>query len=106
METATDDQRNIMFDLVDLVEKEKELCKKIDKIFSSIKSGVHYSGGAISVCEDEDDALIISIKPRNELKLVRNQIGVLMQKAIDLGMGDVGIIERNSDYYINERWND
>jgi len=105
IKTATIEQKKIIFAFVDLAKKESELCEKINKIFASIQKGRYSSeGGSISVCEDEDDALIISMEPRNELESVRKEISSLMQKALDLGMENVGLIKRNADYYIYKRW--
>jgi len=104
LKTATQEQKVILFVLHDLAEKEHELANKINKIYSSANSwpGIYSDGETITLCEDEDDANIISIEPRRELIKVRNKIAELLKKAVnDLNMGDVGIIQRQYKNYVN-----
>lgn len=56
----------------------------------------------ITVCEDEDDAMVISMGPRRELKRVKELMREYMKKAVDLGMGDLEIIQRNYKHYVGE----
>jgi len=103
LKTATPEQRQLLFDLSDLAKKEQELAEKINKIYSSANKwpGIYSDGEAITLCEDEDDANIISIEPKRELIKVRNKIAELLKKAVnDLNMGDVGIIQRQYKNYV------
>jgi len=42
---------------------EKKYADEVNKIYDSIKSGVYSSDGAVTPCEDEDDAMVISMSP-------------------------------------------
>ena len=101
LKTANDEQISLLFELADLAEKEKELAEKINKIYSSVNKGIYSDGKGITLCEDEDDANVISLGSRLELKDVRYEIAGLLKKAVnDLGMGDVGIIQRQYKNYV------
>lgn len=105
MKTATQEQRQLLFDLSDLAEKEKELADKINKIYSVAGKwpGIYSDGEGITLCENEDDANVISIGHKMELKDVRNKIVILLKKAVgELDMKDVGIIQRQYKNYVNE----
>jgi hypothetical protein len=104
MKTATADQKNVLFELARLAEQENDLATKINGIKSSMKSGIYSPDGAsIALCEDEDDAMVISLGPRMELQKVRDSVKALMKEAVALGMKDVGIIARNYEHYTGER---
>lgn len=104
MKTATPEQRRLLFDLSDLAEKEKDLADKINKIYSIVAdTGIYSDGKGITLCEDEDDAHIISLGHKTELKDVRDKIVMLLKKAVsELGMEDVGIIQRQYKNYVKE----
>lgn len=101
IKTATPEQRQLLLDLYDLAEKEAELREKINRVYSSRNTGIYSNGVGIVVCEDKDDADIISFDKKIELKKVRTKIAELLKKAVDeLGMGDVGIIQRQYKNYV------
>ena len=103
LKTATSEQRQILFDLHDLAEKEHEIAEKINKIYSSTNIGIYSNGAGITLCEDKEDANIISIAPKYELMCVRAQITELLKKAVNgLGMENVGIIQRQYENYVKE----
>lgn len=103
LKTATQEQKQLLLDLHDLAEKEQKLAEKINKIHSSTNSwpGIYGDGITLTLCEDEDDANIISMEPKRELIKVRNKIAELLKKAVsDLKMGNVGIIQRQYKNYV------
>lgn len=105
LKTATQEQKQLLFDLHDLAEKERELSDKINKIYASAGSwpGIYSDGKTLTLCEDGDDANIISMEPKQELLQVRAKIAGLLKKAVkDLKMGDVGIIQRQYKNYVVE----
>lgn len=102
MKIATNEQRNVLFELSDLAKREDELSKKINAIHDSVKNGVFMENGAIALCEDEDDAMVISIGPTMELKRIREQMKKCMRKAVQLGIGHLGLIQRNYTSYTGE----
>ena len=78
---------NILQNLEKLGKREAQLQGKIGGIFASINDGIYQSNGAITVCENEDDARVISVGPRDNLRNIRNEIKRDLSRAIeDLGM--------------------
>lgn len=104
MKTATPEQRQLLFDLSDLAEKEKDLAEKINKIYSiAADAGIYSDDEGVTLCEDEDDANVISFKHKLELKDVRDDIARLLKRAVNkLGMEDVGIIQRQHKNYVKD----
>lgn len=103
METATDEQRELLFDMTRWAEYEKKYSDEVNRICDSIKSGVYSSDGiSITLCEDKDDAMIISAEPRRKLKKVRELMKENMKKAVELGMEHLGIIQRNYEHYVGK----
>lgn len=101
--TATSQQKILMENLVKTAKEENELCKEINLINNSVKTGVYSPDGtSLTLCEDEDDALIISANPREKLKSIRNKMKNYMIEAVNLNMGDIGIIARNYENYVGE----
>lgn len=102
-ETSTDEQNELLVKIEEAGEKENELLNKIDGVESSVKSGVAYSVGRIkTVCEDKDNARVISMNPRMELKKVRAQIADYLKKAVKLGMGNVDFIQESYEHYVGK----
>lgn len=103
MRTATYEQKQILFDLSDLAEKEYELAKKINEIYSVANKwpGIYSDHDAITLCESEDDADVISLGKKLELKEIRSKMAILLKRAVnELNMGDVGIIQRQYGNYV------
>ena len=101
---ATVEQMTLMSDLYDLVQKELELAKKINAIYCSTDKGIYSTGEGITLCEDSDDANVISLELKVELKEIRQKIASLLSKAMnELSMGNVGLIQRQHENYIKER---
>jgi len=99
---ATDEQKKLLSDLHDLVQKEIELAKKINNIYKSIENGIYSTGKGITLCEDSDDANVISLELKVELNDVREKIGTLLNKAVkELSMENVGLIQRQLINYKN-----
>lgn len=100
---ATTEQKELLSDIYNGVQEEVEIAKKINDIYKSIDQGIYSNGKGITICESEDDANIISLKLKEELKTVRSRIGKLLKKAIDeLEMENVGIVQRQYDNYVTE----
>lgn len=105
MKIASEDQRSLLFRIADLAEKESELCKKINRIYSSVNKwpGIYSDGEGITLCEDADDANVISLGQKMELKEIRDKIARLLKRAVnELEMGNVGIIQRQYKNYVKE----
>lgn len=105
MKIATLEQKQILFDLSELAEKEIELAERISKIYSTANKypGIYSDGKGITLCECEDDANIISLRHKLELKEIRDEIAITLKRAVDdFGMGYVGIIQRQYHNYVKE----
>jgi hypothetical protein len=103
MKTATKEQKDMLFKLSELVEQENKYVNEINRINSSMKSGIYSPDGiSITLCEDEDDAMVISMKPRRELREVKEQMKSYMQEAVELGMGHLGLIQRNYESIVGK----
>ncbi len=103
IKTATDEQKDLLFKVGEAAKQEKKYVDEINRIYGSIKSGVHSPDGfSITLCEDEDDAVVISMGPRRELKRVKEQMRTYMKEAVELGMEHLGIIQRHYEHYIGE----
>lgn len=103
LKTASAEQEQLLSDLADLSEKEQELSEKINKVYSTANKwpGIYSNGEGITLCEDADDANVISLATKLELKNVRDDMARLLKKAVDeLKMGDVGIIQRQYKNYV------
>jgi hypothetical protein len=100
---STDKQKSLLLKIVETSQLENETCERINRVYNSIKSGVYSSDGySISVCEDEDDAAILSAKDRQELASIRDKIKGYMIEAVKIGIGNLGIISRNYKEYVGE----
>jgi|GEM_PF-1898037 len=102
VKTATKEQKDVLFKIFKLGEQEQKLANEVNKIRDSVKSGIYSDGYGITVCEDADDVAVISAGPREKLENVRREIKNYMLKAVKLGMGDLGFIERNYEHYVGE----
>lgn len=105
LKSATPEQKQLLFDLGDLAKKEHDFAEKINRICScpGKGQGIYDDGMAVTLCESDDDVAIISAGPRRDLKEVRSKIVNLLKKAIkDIGMGDVGIIQRQYKNYVTD----
>ncbi len=104
LKIATSEQKKLLSDIYDNAQKESDIIKKIKNVYESTCTGVYHIDGGISICENEDDADIISLRLRMELKTIKQNIGTLLKKAVyELEMGNVGIIRRQYDNYLTKR---
>lgn len=79
--------------LIGLVKERDQLKKKIAQIFDAINWGAFSDDGvSVTVCENEDDARVISMGPRQKLNNVESQIRHQLNAALALGMADVQLL--------------
>ncbi len=102
MKVATEEQRGLLFKLSGTAEQEKKCADEVNRIYGFIELGVYRDSSTVTLCEDGKDAFVISAAPRQELKRVRGQMKSYMINAIELGMGHLGIIQRNYEHYVGE----
>jgi len=89
----------ILLTLIDLGEKETKLVKKINSMRPTPSGVLVLPGPALTVCEDEDDWKVITMKERLELKEVKEKIVTNLNKALDSGLGYLGFIQRQCANY-------
>ncbi len=101
LKVANAEQKKLLLDLYDLARKESDIVGKINGIYESIDKGTYYNDEGITICESRDDADVISLGLKVELKAVQVDVGRLLKKAIDkLDMGNVGMIRRQYKNYV------
>lgn len=101
LKSLTKEQREVLYNLKVLAEEEKRLCDEINARRPT-ESGILMEGGAITVCEDEDDWKVITLGSRMKLEEVRNKIKQTLNEALDSGLARLGIIQRQcANYSVN-----
>lgn len=79
--------------LTETIQKRDQLKRRIASIFEAIRHGVYSSDGiSITACETEDDARVISMGPRQQLKKVEDKIKYQLKIALELGMANDQLI--------------
>lgn len=94
-----EEQKKILFLLADLAGEEGELVKKINALKPSHPDGVVAIGGGVAPCEDEDDWMVITMDLREKRTRVREDIKAGLSEALDVGLGHLGIIQRQCANY-------
>lgn len=101
LKTASAEQKKLLYDLADLAKKEQDLSEKINRVYSSVDKEIYSNDEGITLCENGDDANVISLGSKLELIDVRGNIAMLLKRAInELKMGDVGMIQRQYKNYV------
>ena len=98
LDSLSEEQKQILHKLNNLSEQEKQLVDEINSRRPN-KSGILVDGGAVIVCEDEDDWKVITMKSRLELKEVREKIAQNLNEALNSGLAHLGIIQRQCANY-------
>jgi hypothetical protein len=104
MKIATKEQKDLLIKIGEAAEQEKKSSDEVNRIHNSIKTGIYSSDGGLSVtvCEDEDDAMVISAGPRQKVGDAKKHLKEYMVEAVKLGMGHLGFIQRNYEHYVGE----
>lgn len=93
MDSLSWNQGSILTSLANLAKEEQKLIDEINA-FAPTSSGVLVIGGAVTLCEDEDDWKVITMRQREDLRRVREKMNEALNKALDQGMGCLGLIQR------------
>lgn len=110
MKTATSEQQRVLFELLELTDKEKELMeaykRKIEPLEKDARNANELIDGQMAqiIREDAYDLAIIgTIKERGELEKVRERKRNLLMEAVrDYEMGHLGLIQREYERYVGE----
>jgi len=110
MKTATREQKELLFDLSELAEQEKNVRDTIEKKVAPHKKEAENASELTDgqyagiIREDAQDyAMLATVNERRELNGIREKMKVLMIKAVkEYKMGNVGIIQRQYNHYVGE----
>lgn len=98
MDSLSWKQGQILSTLAFTAEKEQRLINEINAL-APTPSGVLIVGGALTLCEDDDDWKVITMNQRIELKRVRDEMNAALSEALDCGLGCLGLIQRQCPNY-------
>ncbi len=93
-----EEEQEILFKLIELLEEEKEISQKINAKRPT-ESGALFINGEVTLCEDEDDWIVITIKERKELEEVKEKAIVFLNKSLDLGLGFLGLVQKQCPFH-------
>jgi hypothetical protein len=104
LKNASEEQKNTLVEISDLAEQEHTYTQKINTAIEAVNGkGVYSSDGvSLTLCEDEDDFAVITANDRMKLQRIRKRISEIYDRAINLGMGDLGIIQRHYEHYVGK----
>ena len=101
----TDEQRAILSELADIAAKELNLTQEINEVTQQVRESHKVMGfepkkaQPESLAEDPEVDVLITSKPRYKIEDVREQIRRTLQKAVELGLGNLAIIQRQCKNY-------
>lgn len=100
----TDEQRLVLQELAEIAAKELILAEEITELTENVRKshqelGFKSSESPKSLFEDPEIEILISSKARFKIENVREQIKRALKKAIDTGLGDLDIIQRQAKIY-------
>jgi len=93
-----EEEQNTLLKLIELLEKEKEIIEKINAKRPT-ESGVLFVNGGVTLCEDEDDWIVITLKERGELKEVKEKAIDFLNKSLDLGLGFLSLVQNQCPFH-------
>src|SRR4030067_253817 len=100
----TDEQRLALQELAEIAAKELILAEEITELTENVRKshqelGFKSSERPRSLFEDPEIEILISSKARFKIENVREQIKRALKKAIDAGLGDLEIVQRQAKIY-------
>lgn len=100
----TDEQRLALQELAEIATKELVLAQEIGELSEQVRKshqtlGFKSSDNPTNLFEDPEIEALISSRARFKIENVREQIKRALKKAIDLGLGDLEIIQRQAKIY-------
>lgn len=100
----TDEQRLALQELAEIAAKELILAEEITELTENVRKsheelGFRSSDSPRSLFEDPEIEVLISSKARFKIENVREQIKRALKKAIDAGLGDLEIVQRQAKIY-------
>jgi hypothetical protein len=92
------EEQNTLLKLIELLEKEEKIIKKINAKRPT-EDGALFVNNGVTLCEDEDDWLVITIKERGELKKSKEKVIDFLNKSLDLGLGFLSLVQRQCPFH-------
>ncbi len=101
----TEEQRAILSELADIAAKELNLTQEINELTQQVRQ-THQEMGfepkntqPQNLAEDPEVEVLITSRPRYNFENVREQIRRTLMKAVELGLGNLAIIQRQCKNY-------
>ena len=92
------EEQNTLLELIERLIKEEEIIEKINAKRQT-EDGVLFINGGVTLCEDKDYWLVITIKERGELKEVKEKVIDFLNKSLDLGLGFLSLIQNQCPFH-------
>jgi len=109
MKSATDEQQELLFELADLAKEEEKAADAYNKKIKPYQEMARNANPMRDrqytkiIQEDAGDfAAIAAHKEREKLNGITEKMGNLHIKAVEIGMGNLGIIQRTYEHYVGE----
>ena len=100
----TDEQMTILQELGELAAKKLKVTRAIEEFTERVASsqrtlGFQTKENPAGLHEDPDVVALVTIKERYKLGNVREQIRRTLRRAVDVGLGDLALIQRQCKIY-------
>lgn len=100
----TDEQMTILQELGELAAKKLKVSRAIEEFTERVASsqrslGFQTKSNPAGLHEDPDVIALVTIKERYKLGNVREQIRRTLRRAVDVGLGDLALIQRQCKIY-------
>lgn len=109
MGTATQEQKDLLSSLCNLAEQEHKLVEiynaKIKPHQEAAKNANEIQDGQYAqvIREDANDLAILStVEERKKLEKIRDQMRTQLKQAVEIDMGNLGIVQRQYEHYMGE----
>ncbi len=106
---ATEAQQEVLISLIDLSNQEEQLEEQINKTQKPYERSagqmselVHGHIAGASRQDYHEQAMFATVNDRQALKQVKANLKTILQTAVELGMGHLGIIQRNYESYVGK----
>jgi hypothetical protein len=102
---ASSEQKKIIGKIVNIFHREASLLRVIRLAADAVKSGrgvFSEDGFSITLCKNKDDFYSVTAGPRSKLIASKYQMSRFLEEAVDAGMEDLDIVEKNFERYVEK----
>ena len=104
IKTASDEQKRLFGELYDISEQSKNLQEHIQKVYLHLGADINRTYTFLPCGRLEDEAArMLTLQARAELIDFDVRLKELFIKGVDIGMGELGIIQRNYEAIVGEK---